>query len=239
MAENYKLPLLEIFASAWSKVRGTKATFMTVLASTFLVIFILEFLAIVITPWLGRGASKVILAIAIILQLFMSWSLLYIGVRRAANVPIRLSMVKEVLSIELFLKMIGLYLLFILLIAPTVVLPIAVTRILHHSHSYPAIIAAVILHVLWSIVLAYLITRVGLAKAIVVMERLMPWTAIKKSFKATEGNVLLLFGFIVVVVLFVFVSILPMVIGFIWSIPFMLIAYGEVYLRLVVQRTRN
>jgi uncharacterized membrane protein len=97
----------------------------------------------------------------------------------------------------------------------------------------------VILHVLWSIVLAYLITRVGLAKAIVVMERLMPWTAIKKSFKATEGNVLLLFGFIVVVVLFVFVSILPMVIGFIWSIPFMLIAYGAVYLRLVVQRTRN
>ena len=83
----------------------------------------------------------------------------------------------------------------------------------------------------------YLAMRLYLAKGIVLDQQVGPWAAIKKSFRATKYNVWRLIGLTLLNAIILLVSVIPLGIGLIWSLPYLFINYGMVYRRLVIEKS--
>jgi uncharacterized membrane protein len=95
----------------------------------------------------------------------------------------------------------------------------------------------VLLSFIGGIIAFYLAMRLVVAKAIVINEKKNPIHAIKISFAATKYHVWNIIGFVILQTLALVLSIIPLGMGLIWSIPFCSVAYGLLYRKLVVLRT--
>jgi uncharacterized membrane protein len=75
----------------------------------------------------------------------------------------------------------------------------------------------------------YLSIAYVLALPLVVEKNLSPWQALEASRKAVSKNWFTVLGFMIVMSLVVFISVLPLGIGLIWTMPMLMIAYGIMY----------
>ena len=94
-------------------------------------------------------------------------------------------------------------------------------------------ITSVICYILGIGSAVYLMLRLYVATPLVIMQKANPWAAIKHSFSATKHHVLALFVLIIANILIFMISLIPLGIGLIWSLPYLLISYGVIYERLV------
>ncbi len=230
-----KLPVFETIRNAWHKVKGTKATF-------FLVVVVLILLSLAsqgIEIYLKKNgitfAAITIVALIVfvffkILYAILSWGLIYFGSERASGANIQFNMIRYVFDIKLFIKMIGLYILQLLIILPTFFLLFS-GIILYSFKGAPPIqtYISILLGIIAIILMIYLTLRMYLSRIIVVTTKINPWQAIKSSFKATKNNVWRLLGLSLLNTIILFLSILPLCIGLIWAMPYLFINYGVVY----------
>lgn len=232
MADNeYQFPVRDTLEAAWQKVSGAKATIWAVFGLVILNLLFFGILGGLTEAFVGKMASQIPTLIGMLLQVILFWGLIYIGIQRAKDLPIQYTLFKSVFNLDLFFKMLGVYILQILIAAATVVIILPVFAI--DSDALIMKIIAVILSVIWYVVLIYVLLRMFFAKAIVIDKRINPWVAIKMSFAMTKGNVWHLFCFGVFCVLALMISLLPFGIGLIWSLPFIYIAYGLAYRRML------
>lgn len=230
------LNVIETVKTAWHKVSGSKKIFWAGLGLIILIRLILIALDKG-SDYTGPGIIALFIALVslaiIIIQTLLYWGLIYIGARRALDQPIQFDNYRYTFDFFLFLKMIGLYILTVLIMIIPFIL-IFIPLIFKDSHIIQLI--SPLFYLVGALLLIYLAVRLYLIKVLVVFKKMNPWTAIKLSFNATKGNVWRLIGLMLINLGILIVSIIPLGIGLIWSIPYLMINYGVVYKKLIEEK---
>jgi uncharacterized membrane protein len=234
----YDFPVIATFEEAWQKVKGAKMPFFLVILSFVALILVTGIIAAIIHIFVNPSASIIVSIIADVFQLVLAWGIIYLGIQRAMGAPIFYSMIKNVFSFDLFGKMIGLYILYFTIVGLPLLFPLLGYLLVKYVGDTSAMqLIKALLSIIGSLITIYLAIRISLGKGIVVNERKNPIEAIKISFAATRGNFWNVLGFLLLQILVLVISIIPLGIGLIWSIPLCSIAYGLLYRKLVVLRT--
>jgi hypothetical protein len=228
MSTTYDLPVMESVKSAWFKLKGAKGTLWSVLILWLAAVLILEFLRENNAP---DGFITLLTALAVIAQALLTWSLIYMGIQRACDLPIRFGMITRGFNVTTILYMIGFYILRALIVLPATIF-LGVGSFLIHSTSVIAFMVGALLIVLGIATVFYLIVRMTLGQAIILDKHRNSWEALKLSFQITQGNFWNLTGISIINILIVLASIMTLGIGLIWSLPYLFIVYGEIYKRL-------
>lgn len=242
MAENiHLLPIWNTISLAWDKVNGAKKT---IWAAIGVMLFFMIILAI------GLSLFQILVldkpynmekplhpSLAGILQLIgylFQVGILFIGIERARDLPIQYRMMFRSLHFFTAVKLIGLYILQVIIIflalipfiLITILLNTYTTDISKDFFSGVVLVASIFLCI-------YLLVRMYLAPGIVIDKKLNPWTAIKASFQATHTNFWRLLIVLIIKSCILMISIIPLGIGLIWSVPFVVICYGVIYKTLI------
>lgn len=227
----YSLPVMETVKAAWAKVSGAKGTIWAVIGLFFLALLVVEIFASLI------GHTVIILAfnfISWLIQVIAGASLIYLGIKRAQDMPIFYKMIKDILNTRTILSMIGFYLLQILILLPAAFIG-AIGAYLAYPETDPSSMMrfiSVLFYLAAAVWFIFLSVRLWLGFGAIVDKKLNPFDALKLSFKATQGNVLNLIGLYIINILIITVCVITLGIGFIWGLPWIFINYGEVYKRL-------
>lgn len=224
---------------AWEKVKGSKKTFWAGLVLIIIIRLVLEGLDRasdhIEQPGLIAFIIGILAFIFIIIQSFLYWGLIYIGARRADDLPISVADYKYPFSFFLLLKMIGLYIVSFLIFLIPMLLIIAPAFLLYYHQNQQLNWLFYIAIVIGVIALIFLSIRLYLAKIILIYQNTNPLAAIAQSFRITKNNVWKLIWLGIINTVILLISIIPLGIGLIWSIPYILINYGVVYKKLTQQ----
>ncbi len=230
----YVLPVGETLGNAWDKVKGSKKSFW----AAFIILFIIAF-GIGILQGIAKGMSPglgfIVGIVGQIIIFLMQIGLLYIGIQRAFDLPITYTQLFRAFDGAIALRAIGLYILqVIIFIPPFIAIFIGVFLGAATRGSTLGSIISVLLCLIGTIGLIYLSIRMMMGMALILDKGLNPWKAVKASFHITRSNFWSLLGILFLQFLIVFISLIPMGIGSIWTMPFMFILYGVMYKKLLV-----
>ncbi|HEX4045253.1 MAG TPA: DUF975 family protein [Gammaproteobacteria bacterium] len=238
MQSTYQLPVIDTLKAAWQKVAGTKLVIWASYALIFLIMFALGFLS---------GLSEVLLPILevplTIIAQFVSFLLttgvMYIGIQRAYDTPVSYRTMFHAFQKDIVLKLIGLLILEILIFLPfTIVLVLLASLQTQENLSTLTLLSLVVLYFVLICGMLYISVRMFFAIGIVVAQARGPWQAIKDSFRATRCNFWRIIGLWILQVLVVLVSMIPLGIGLIWSLPWITICYGVAYKNLLTNNMK-
>ena len=232
MTDNvYHIPVVDTISTAWDKVSGSKKTFWGALLLFFVVMIVLGFIAGFLEE--SKFVSNAIQVIANVVGYFLQMGLLYIGIRRALDLPIEYKQMFRAFEGYIAIKIVLLYILQILIFLPAIFFMIAVSML---SAFMPGVGASlpIILLAIGGIALIYLSVRMIISNALVLDKATSPWQAIVTSFRATRCNFWACFALVILQTLIIFVSAIPLGIGLIWTLPLTFICYGTIYKRLMV-----
>jgi len=231
----YVIPVWDTITYAWEKVSGSKKTFWGAILLFFVIMFGLGFVEGLFKES-NSFLATTIKIIANVIGYFMQMGLLYVGIKRAFDLPIEYKQMFRVFEKEIAIKVVLLYILQILVFLPVIAFLIGVSVL---PGVFPAITPAIpiILFVVGGIALVYLSVRMLVSNALVLDKAMGAWDSIKLSFKVTRGNFWPCLGLILSQIIIVVISAIPLGIGLIWSLPLVFICYGIIYKRLMVNAT--
>ncbi len=231
----------EAVKTAWNKVHGVKTTFFIALLILVVLQLMTMYLNKQINPtkidWNDIYILIFMLIIGVVRVMLLA-GLNYLGIQRAENVPININMISYGFSISLFFKIIWLsFITMFLFMVIGVIAGLAVPFLIAKFLALSSAMAKLIMILAWffsGVLALFFAMRFSMANGIVIMEKdLTAWKAIKKSYRVTDGQVFNLFFLMVVNIGITALTILTLGIGFIWTIPYLFINYGEVYKRLI------
>ncbi len=210
LAGNYQFSIGETLSEAWELTAGAKGTiwlafliFMAVYIGASIVAGIISALLTTLIP--GEGFAiflELIVNIVLMLVILpLEIGLFIIGIRRAAGVSSEASSIMGYFS-----KTIPLFLTYLLMVV--------------------MILIGLLLLVIPGI---YLMFAYYLALPLVAEKGMSPWQALETSRKTITHRWFAFFFFGIVISIIVFVSMIPLGIGLIWTLPLSLIAYGIIY----------
>ncbi len=225
MPNHYQLPISDTLRTAWEKTHGAKKTFWAAIGITFAIMLCLGFIQ-------GIVDNSVVRLIIRVISYFLQLGLLYIGITRAREATIQYQLLFKAFSLDQAFRIIGLYLLELVIFIPPAILAFLGGFIA--PQSFPGATALSIVLIAVAAFLAItLAIRLMLAIGLVLDQNLNPWPAIKMSFVSTKGNELRILALILIQLVIVVISAIPFGLGLIWTLPFSLITYGIIYKRLV------
>ncbi len=229
----YVLPIGDTISSAWEKVKGTKGSVWAAIG--VIILFTIGFAIIqAVTKAVFPQLGSIINFISQVILGLMQIGIFYIGIRRALDSPFSWDMIFRVFDFNITLKIIGLYILEVLAFIPVAALCLIGAAISNSTISGAVIIAAV-LFIIAIIAGIYLLVCLYPAMAFVLDKEFNSWHAFKSSFTATRGNFWSILVLLVFQTVIIAISIFPLFgIGLIWSFPLMIILFGEIYKRLLV-----
>lgn len=223
-----KLPIWQTLGEAWRKVKGTKRTFAAAIVLLLLIemglgsiefIFKLTLSSFYINSlFLGIIYVLLILINNIIACLIRS-GLLYIGIQRTFNQPIRYTQLFHTFQFHLAWKLIVFFifemLYFVALLGFLVNISLSFPELLFWTLGY--------------LTALYFSVRLSLGVGFVLDQKVGLWQAIKMSFQATQSNFFRLVLISLIKHSFLILSLIPLGLGLIWSLPFSIILYGTIY----------
>ncbi|OGT38729.1 MAG: hypothetical protein A3F11_03825 [Gammaproteobacteria bacterium RIFCSPHIGHO2_12_FULL_37_14] len=223
------LAVAETLSTAWRKVYGTKQTFIASVALMFLMKIIFLWL-MYITKHIPFINAIFVISDALI-ALLIIYGILYLGIQRAFDLPIHYEMIFITFRLNKAINLVGLCLLQLLIVAIPFILAIFFYILLA---SYLSTILALLVNIAFMLIYFWLTFRLCLGVAFILDKNVTPLAAIKLSFEATKSNVWRLASLLVIQQLVLLISIIPLGIGLIWSIPFVAITYGMIYKNLLM-----
>lgn len=230
MTNTYQLPISDTLRAAWDKVTGSKKSFWAALGIVFAIMFCFG-LAEGLSEAMNATAFQIMKFLGRVISYFLQLGLLYMGICRAKDKPLRYDLVFCAFTIDQAFRIIGLYLLeLVLFIIPAVLILAGAT--LYSMTFVGSVILGSFLVVLAVIAIITIAVRLMLSVGLVLDQAMSPWSAIKTSFRLTEGNAFRLIALVIIQLAIVAVSVIPLGLGLIWTIPFSLIGYGVIYQRL-------
>lgn len=234
MTNTYQLPISDTLGAAWHKVAGSKKSFWAALGIMFAIMFCFG-LAEGLSEAMNATLFQVMKFLGRVISYFLQLGLLYMGICRAKDKPLRYDLVFSTFTIDQAFRIIGLYLLeFILFIIPAVLI-LAGATFYGMAFVGSAILGSVFV-VSGVIAIIMIAVRLMLSVGLVLDQAMGPWSAIKTSFKLTQGNTLRLITLVIIQLAIVAISAIPLGLGLIWTIPFSLIGYGVIYQRLTAHQ---
>lgn len=221
-----ELPVWDTLSAAWAKTYGSKATFWAAIGILAAIMFGIGILEGMTSKW--WGIAGLFQLIGNILGYFLQLGLVYIGITRAKDLPINYKLMFTALDLQLALRLVGLYILETLIFLIPAALGIAGV-FLFKSDSGAGMGFGALLFIISILASIFIGIRLSLCMAFVLDAGSAPVAAIKQSIAATEDNFWNLVAIFLMLVLLMFASLLTIGIGFIWFIPFAMIAYGEIF----------
>ncbi|SRR5579883_516578 len=229
--ENFTL--FDTIKIAWEKVKGTKGIFWGI----FLIMFLFDIINGIMGSLNKESYSFTYAFIGLIAQLigtFISFSLLYLGIQRAFNRPIAFSLIKYGLQFSIIIRMIGLFILQYLIMIPFLFLFIApIFAVMKLDLSTALSVVLILVSIIGFVLAVYVMIRLAVANAFILDQKYNPIKALKSSFRVTKSHVLELIGIAFINFLILLISAIPLGIGLIWSFPYLVINFGEIYKKLV------
>jgi len=222
---HYQLPIEETLKTAWHKVSGSKSTFWIAIIIVFFIMFALGAISALLPKQIGAIFNIAIQIVSYLLQM----GLIYIGIKRAQDLPLSFGLMFRAFNGGIALKLIGLYFLqAIILFIPVLCCIIGLFLTATTSQSYNTLLA-IILFSIGILSSFYLGIRLMLSMAFVIDTETGPVNAVRLSFQATQCNFWHLLLIMLIQSLIIIVSAIPLGIGLIWTLPFALINYGVIY----------
>ncbi|NIB41660.1 hypothetical protein HBA55_18795 [Pseudomaricurvus alkylphenolicus] len=207
IAGDYDLRLGSVLSEAWNNTKGAKTTILVagiiMIVVTMVVSGVCQFVAGMMSSGAEAALFPAILSQVVITLLTtpLTAGMLIIGIRRASNASIRSSSVFDYFGM---------------------ILPLFICMIL----VYVMLMIGFLLLIIPGI---YLSVAYMFAIPLVVEKNLGPWEAMEASRKAVTKNWFTVFGIVFVTWLAVVISMIPLLIGLIWTLPWALIAFGTTY----------
>lgn len=232
----YNLPVTDTIKTAWEKVKGSKATFWGAIGVVILLVIAMGCLVGFVRVLGLPVIAGLLYLIMLIIQMILGWGILFMGIQRGADQPIRLGMIFYAFNVSLVLKIIGVIILRVLIILPSYALLILGVFLPHIWENSSASALGLILQLVGLIITLYLSIRMSLSAGIVLTRFSNPVEAIKLSFRGTQSNALSILGILILIMLILIVSAIPFGIGLIWTLPLLLITYGVMFQRLFTSR---
>lgn len=233
---SYLLPVWETISIAWEKVKGTKASIWAALILIFLIIGGLAILSVTAKHFLP-SLSVAIDIITQVISFLLQMGMLYIGIQRAFDLPVSYTQMFRALQPAIAIRLIGVYLLETLLLIPFMAISFGGYGILVYTQSSSIIISAILMFIGF-IGIFYLAFRLSLCIAFVLDKGSNPWQAIKQSYASTRSNIWRIVAVLIIETIILIISVIPLGIGLIWSLPFAAILYGVVYKNLMLNNLR-
>ncbi|MFC6633597.1 hypothetical protein [Microbulbifer taiwanensis] len=211
LAGDYAINIGEILSEAWRRTKGNKGTIWLALLLYFVAYMAISFVAGIITGYsafdleqqanASAGSALLYSLLVNIVVAPMMAGMLMIGIKIARD--------EKTSATEIFSYFDKL-------------LPIVVAYILMTI----LIMIGFVLLVLPGI---YLAVAYMLVLPLIVDKGLGPWQALETSRKAITKHWFPFFGFLIVAILLYIAGALPLLIGLIWVLPLLTIAYGVIY----------
>ncbi len=238
MAENtYLLPIGETLGMAWDKVKGTKGSFWAAILVTFVIVLGLGFfdgVIKVVAPKIEPFITIIVQVIGFLLQM----GVMYLGIRRAQELPITYRMMFRTFEGSIAIRAIAVYILqMIILIIPVALMIFAAVYVGNSGGPWGAV--AVLLGLIGFVLTVFLCVRMMLSMAFVLDKGTNPWPAITQSFASTKNNFWRLIAIFIAQAIIIIISAIPLGIGLIWTLPFAYILYGLVYKNLTLNNLRS
>lgn len=229
---DYLLPISETMSIAWNKVKGAKASIWGAFGLIFVIMFclgLLDGLVKASAPTIEPMTNIIVQIIGFLLNM----GLMYIGIQRGKDAPIAYTQIFRAFEGRIAIRAIAVYLLqVILFIAPICVVIGGVILTSFNQQSLAFLIGGISTTIIGVISIIYLAVRISFAMAFVLDQVSNPWQSIKQSFMITRSNFWRICWLFILQTLIVLVSMIPLGIGLIWTLPFTVILYGVIYLKL-------
>lgn len=231
--QTYLLPIWETISTAWEKVHGTKGSAWGAMLVIIAITLAISTVSVLMQPFLPDLAISIGILIPVAV-FFLQMGLLYIGIQRALDYPFSFRLVFYAYHFSIAIRLIGVYLLEILLFLPFFILLQIAALLYTPAASLLIMLCAALLYFIATVGTVYLSFRFLLAIAFVLDKKLNSWQAIKSSFIATRANFWRLVAVSLIESLILIVSAIPLGIGLIWTLPLVLIVYGLIYKNLLM-----
>jgi len=232
LSRGYDFSIGDVLSEAWSKVSGSKGTIMGAALLAFVLMFIMLWITATISLVITKVAPVLGSVIQLILQIGIS-ALIYpliaglfvISIRRAANYPIRFTLI-----FDFFNKALPLLLSY-LLINIIIIVPIALLVGAAMALTFAGLPSAVVFlaGVIAGIYSIYLGIAYLFALPLIAERNLSPWQALEASRKAISQHWFKVFGLMLLCYILMVLSGFTLFIGLIWVMPLSFIALGIVY----------
>ncbi|MDG9930268.1 MULTISPECIES: hypothetical protein [unclassified Pseudomonas] len=211
LSRGYDFNIGDLISESWQRVKGTKG----IIFGGFIVFYVVMLIATTVLGFIF-GALGIIsetsvtsMMVGQIIVSILGSALTYpflagvnlVGIRRAADLPI---------SFNDVFKGLGLF------------VPLLITALLLNVLIYAGMLLLIIPGIYLSI--AYI-----LAIPLVIERGLSPWEALETSRKAITQHWFKVFGLFIVLGLIMLVSMIPLGIGLIWTLPLCIITIGALY----------
>ncbi len=259
-----KFSALATVETAISKISGCKAIFfigailLAVLAALSQVLQMgVNLLPYDDATWQKQALSLVISIVIYIVSGMVAWGMLYMGVQRVNDNKLSIAMIGYGFNGGLLLRMIGAILMTLLITLPGLLLivgGIMAPAFMPAALSAIARLIAMLASIMGGVWMFYIILRLCLVRAILIIEKVGPVTAIAQSFQRTRGHVVALFGILLINIVFAIVLGMGASLGFalqfihplagffgvfvlvvimsLWVVPYFFIVQGVMYKRL-------
>ncbi len=210
LSGNYRFDIGDVLTEAWELTSGFKGTFwlaflifMAVYIGASIVAGIISTLFTMLFPGEGMTIFIEIIVNLVLMLIIMPIEIGFfiIGIRRAAGESSEASSIMSYFS-----KMLPLFFTYLLMLV--------------------MIMVGLLLLVLPGI---YLMFAYYLALPLVIEKNMSPWQALETSRKTITHRWFTFFFFAIIVSIIVLASMIPLLIGLIWAMPMILIAYGIIY----------
>ena len=209
---DYEFSVFGVISEAWDKTSGAKWPIHLAFLFYFLVTIAIVVVAVIAITALSIGAvatdSTMPLLMQIVLQIVMNLIMLpmimgivMMGIKRSVDSPISSSSVFAYFS-RMFMLLLTIIIMYIMVAIGFFLLII------------PGI---------------YLMVAYYMALPLVVEKQMGPWQALETSRKTINHCWFRMVGFMIVLSVVLTISMIPLGIGLIWSLPLFIIAYGIVY----------
>lgn len=206
----YDFSIGGVISEAWALTGGAK--WPVFLAFVFYFIVAAGYMAVMVAAMMGAGAASEDPAAAIVIQLVLQigmylvvlplvFGIMILGIKRAVGAPMSPSSIFGYYSKTL--SLLGTLILVNIMVMIGLVLLVI-----------PGI---------------YLMVAYGMAMPLVVEKGMSPWQAMEVSRKAITHRWFSFFGLWIVMSLIMMISMIPLGIGLIWTMPMMVIAFGVIY----------
>lgn len=234
-----EINIWDTITAAWHKVYGVKASFWTAFGLVFLIglgLGIFEGIAKAISP----GLSVIIQLITNVITYLLQVGILYMGIMCALDKPITYKQIFFAFDFDHIWKLIGVYILQMIIFAPAIIALIVGGILASEANPQTtSLVLAAILFIGGIVLMVYLLMRIMLGISFVIMHNANPLDAIKMSFRATNGNVINLVCIFLLQIGIVLISVIPLGIGLIWTLPFSTICFGVIYKMLLPNAENN
>lgn len=241
----HTLPIEGTLKAAWEHVHGFKGTFWLAMLIIILISIILGMVQALVSPPPSNITPNTLssfqhnipllalffsILVNIVNALF-SDGLFYVGLRRIAHLPIKMRMIFTVFRYPLVFKLIILLVLKFIIVIAFALLMLFFGLIIPpsgHWHILQIITYAAII-----ILIFYVFIRLSMSDLLILDKGVNPMTALKLSYQATNGFSWQILWLMILQILIILISILPLGIGLIWSLPFTYLVLPTIYNKLI------